>query len=460
MSEISYHILSKENRCWSAKFSPDGLWLACGFPQNIQIWQISNWECIHFLPGNINERENIAFSRDGMLLASIHEAHTITIWTIPTFKIAKTLTTGQFYGESLRFSPDGQLLASGGTQGIRFWRTDTWEFVHEIRQPETIKSIAFSPDGQLVASASEDNKIKLWYVTTGECVQVLSGSWGEIFALEFSPDGLWLASGSSDEVVRLWSVPTWKLTHTFWGPTFMVSSIAFSSNGEWLAAGSYDANTYVWHVATGNLMHILSANSTIFRTVTFSPDDKWLVCGGGGVILYQFDKLKDQVGIEGSPLPRWLSRVEGRFNTFPVDGHTASELHRIVLKLERIRYDVIGEIKFNPGVKKWFQKNMQDNPVILYIERIPCASCDSVVKQFLKWIAMELGITAKIILDWTTKSTYYKGSPSDPGPRKYEVCNVGGDQYIIVISQHVELERVPFSQISLPTNSYNRSGMF
>jgi WD40 repeat protein len=68
-------------------------------------------------------------------------------------------------------------------------------------------SAAFSPDGQTLASNSQNHKIKLWDVSTGECLRALRGhAEGWLWSVAFCPDNQTLASSSEDETIRFWSV--------------------------------------------------------------------------------------------------------------------------------------------------------------------------------------------------------------------------------------------------------------
>ena len=57
-------------------------------------------------------------------------------------------------------------------------------------------SVSFSPDGTKVASGSRDKTVKLWDVTSGECLQTLEGHSSSVNSVSFSPDGTKVASGS------------------------------------------------------------------------------------------------------------------------------------------------------------------------------------------------------------------------------------------------------------------------
>ena len=70
-----------------------------------------------------------------------------------------------------------------------------------------VNSVSFSPDGTKVASGSDDETVKLWDVTSGECLQTLEGHSSDVNSVSFSPDGTKVASGSFDKTIKTWEDP-------------------------------------------------------------------------------------------------------------------------------------------------------------------------------------------------------------------------------------------------------------
>jgi WD40 repeat protein len=75
-------------------------------------------------------------------------------------------------------------------------------------------SVSFSKDGTRIASGSEDEKVKVWSVESGECVTTLEGHSGWVYSVSFSPNGTRIASGSKDNTVKVWSVESGKCVFT------------------------------------------------------------------------------------------------------------------------------------------------------------------------------------------------------------------------------------------------------
>jgi WD40 repeat protein len=138
--------------------------------------------------------------------------------------------SGKIY--SVAFSPDGLTLASGSSDStIKLWDTATGMQRQTLEgHSDSVFSVAFSPDGLTLASGSY-NIIKLWDTVTGIQRQTLEGHSDWIDSVTFSPDGLTLVSGSRDRTIKLWDTATGTQRQTLKGYSNWVNSVAFSPDG-------------------------------------------------------------------------------------------------------------------------------------------------------------------------------------------------------------------------------------
>ncbi len=66
--------------------------------------------------------------------------------------------------------------------------------------------MAFSPDGTMFATGSQDQRVRLYDMPTGDIIATFDGHNHVVKSVMFSPDGKTLASGSSDGTILLWDL--------------------------------------------------------------------------------------------------------------------------------------------------------------------------------------------------------------------------------------------------------------
>jgi WD40 repeat protein len=256
-----------------------------------------------FLPASTSQLAQVAFSRDGTLLASSDEHATVRIWNVATARpVGMPLPTDPKPDEhtttlGLAFSPDGRLLVAAGHDG-RLW---VWNPAngHSVGVPLRTGAqdiapnvVAFSPDGKLLAAGCNDGIVRLWDMTSGHPVGPLprrfTGPHSPISSLAFSADGATLATGAGDGSARLWSTATGRLlgvplraesaseqAHT--------NAVAFSPDGAVLATYGDSGLVRLWDPATGRLIRQFQAGAPAHESegMAFSPDGKLLAVADG-----------------------------------------------------------------------------------------------------------------------------------------------------------------------------------
>ena len=96
------------------------------------------------------------------------------LWDTVTGEQKVTLTAEQGWNfnasvagiNSVAFSPDGVTLASGSSDNtVRLWAVGTWELKRTLAgHASAVLSVVFSPDGRTLASGSWDGTVLLWKV--------------------------------------------------------------------------------------------------------------------------------------------------------------------------------------------------------------------------------------------------------------------------------------------------------
>ncbi|KAJ5633164.1 hypothetical protein N7490_009503 [Penicillium lividum] len=263
----------------SVAFSPDGLTLASSSNDNtIKFWDTAAGTQRQTLEGHSGWVRSVAFSPDGLTLASGSEDKTIKLWNTVTGLQRQTLEGHLGSVTSLAFSPDRLTLASGSEdRTIKLWNIVTGTQRQTLESHTGwVESVAFSPDGLSLASGSNDNTIKLWDTVTGIQRRTLEGQ-GSVNSVAFSPDGLSLASGLNDNTIKLWDIATGIQQQTLVGQG-SVRSVAFSPDGLTLASAG-DNTIKLWDTVTGIQQQTLDGHSDWVRTVTFSPNGLTLASG-------------------------------------------------------------------------------------------------------------------------------------------------------------------------------------
>jgi WD40 repeat protein/serine/threonine protein kinase len=201
--------------------SPCGRFVAAGFghptfhqsdyEQVAKVWELGTGRELATLHGHSNTICDVAFSRDGKLLATASDDHQVKLWSTENWE---PLDVGTLRGaermKCVTFSSDDQWIVAGDFNGaVTIWETASGRRVNELRgHTDLVQRLVFSADGRTLATASWDNTVKLWDPLSGREIRTLRDHKDWISCLAFAPDGNTLATGSFDAKVRLWEAAT------------------------------------------------------------------------------------------------------------------------------------------------------------------------------------------------------------------------------------------------------------
>ncbi|MCL4252026.1 MAG: TIR domain-containing protein [Anaerolineae bacterium] len=261
--------------------------LSASADRTLRLWNIGTGECLNVFKGHRGVINSCALSPNGAYALSASADSTLRLWDVTTGKTVQEIA-GQ-HGEILNcaFSPDGRhALLAFNDGSLRMWdviRDDTGHPKTRgmvlsqtpralLGHRDAVTSCVFSKDNTRARSASRDNTLRLWDVTTGDCLKVFEGHQSGVNSCSFHPAGERCLSASADRTLRLWDIASGKAPQPYESHDAAVFDCAFSPNGKWVISSSFDNKLILWDVATSRIRQTLAGHSSEVYGCAFSPD--------------------------------------------------------------------------------------------------------------------------------------------------------------------------------------------
>ncbi|CAE6483836.1 unnamed protein product [Rhizoctonia solani] len=191
---------------------------------------------------------------------------------------------------SAGWGQNGAIVVSGGCdREVRVWDLTTGNCLHVLKgHTSTIRCLKVLDSRPIAVSGSRDTTVRVWDIARGREVHVLQGHTDSVRCLEVA--GKLAVSGSYDATCRLWDVDSGECLRVFRGHYHEVYSVAF--DGELLATGSLDSHVRIWSASTGDCIALLQGHTSLVGQIQLLGNI--LVTGGsdGRVIVYDTATLE------------------------------------------------------------------------------------------------------------------------------------------------------------------------
>lgn len=274
--------------------SADGAQLAAGAGSLLKIWDLSSYQSIHEFDFAVDKHTEaitgVAFSPDGLYLASSSVDETLRVWKLDYYVPRFNLGDHAKPVLALDYSFDGNYIASTASDGtVLIWRTSNGGVYRRLTGHEMpVYGVSFSPDGQKLVSVSADKTVRVWDVVLGEVEHTLVGHTAPVSSVAISPDGRLIASAAWDATVRIWDLQSGSLLATLKSSEAPVASVGFSPQGDLLIAGSENGLISIWETENFSLTRNITDQVSAIISLAFSPDGALLAAStdSGKVLLF------------------------------------------------------------------------------------------------------------------------------------------------------------------------------
>lgn len=264
------------------------------------------------VPGGI---EDMAFSQDGMTLATAAAHGSLWLWDLATGAASEFLPcTPDFCPRAVAFSPDGALIAVGGSASaegnagqVRLYRLADRAQTGIREVLGTVHDVAFSRDGARLAAASGDDAcaradgaISLWDTATWQALPVdlpPAYAGNAVGNVAFGPDFLAVPVESArcsppGADIQIVDAASGRWLRTLMPGMQRMSEIGVSPASDLVAGRDAPGGYNVWHAHTGGLVVSGAVDpSSFFDRVTnvtsaaYSPDGQSLAMAGDGSVM-------------------------------------------------------------------------------------------------------------------------------------------------------------------------------
>ncbi|MBA0587545.1 periodic tryptophan protein 2 [Gossypium raimondii] len=179
------------------------------------------------------------------------------------------------------------------------WRSESYILKQQGHYFD-VNTLAYSPDSQLLATGADDNKVKVWTVSSGFCFVTFSEHTNAVTALHFMANNHCLLSASLDGTVRAWDLLRYRNFRTFTAPSHkQFVSLAADQSGEVICAGTLDSfEIFVWSMRRNLLLEVLSGHEGPVHGLMFSPTDAILASSSWDKTVRLWNVFKEKGAVE------------------------------------------------------------------------------------------------------------------------------------------------------------------
>lgn len=253
-------------------YSPDANHFVIAKDNRIQLYNAGTdtriWEFAG--PNHLLKINDLAFNRDGRLLATAGEDNQIKIWTLPDGKIPFAYDKFDQPVRAIAFGNDDQnliCLLQDGTVVSVHHKTNTITYIkNDVKKSDVF---AVSRNGKYWAIGGAHLFISVYESATGNLVKKIDGLTGRTRALAFSPDGSLIARGANNKKIAIFNLSdnsTKEFEHSGW-----VNDLEFSADGKQLGAALDKNAIHFYNVTTGQISLRIDKVELPPLKISFSP---------------------------------------------------------------------------------------------------------------------------------------------------------------------------------------------
>jgi len=127
--------------------------------------------------------------------------------------------------------------------------------------------LSISDDEKLLISGSFDSNIRLWSISTGNCIYCYKAHQGPVWDLKFFTYSNFFVSASADSLAKMWTISKFEPVRIFAYHEVDVIKVEFVSKYKSLVTASIDFTMVIWNIIKGEKMIIIDGINAPIRSL-------------------------------------------------------------------------------------------------------------------------------------------------------------------------------------------------
>jgi WD40 repeat protein len=272
----------------AVKLTPDGRFVISGSNDStVKVWDTTTHQCIADFHQHKDAVTSVDISLDGRIGVSGGHDNMICVWDIPAKVCLRKFEAIEDLGSAVKLSVDNKILYScGGYDGrtvkstIKLWDLSTGECIRTLYGHEyAINCLDITHDGKFLVSASMDKTIKVWNLNSYTCIKTIEGHIGPVVSMKITPDLKYIISGGGgkyDNTVRIWDIFKSKSPCDEFGLYRNINHIHLSNSGNFIL-NSCRKVIQLRDSKTGKIKYELAGHEAHIKHIWVNPEGTMII---------------------------------------------------------------------------------------------------------------------------------------------------------------------------------------
>jgi WD40 repeat protein len=241
-----------------------------------QLWDVATGKSIAKLEGHTGTVSDVAWSKDGKLLATASADKSVRVWDA-TGNALRTLAEHEGAVQCVAWA-DNKTLASGSAdKTVRVWHADADDSKAVRKHKGAVTAVAWTKDGKSLASGDAQRAVLVGGTAEADKVNSVTAT-EAVAALAWAPNGKSLAVGTDNGNVEVYAPAGGKLLQSYerTGTPPGVTALAWAPDGNAILSGRANFTAQVWPITGTKALFDIQCMAPV-ASVGWSPAGTALV---------------------------------------------------------------------------------------------------------------------------------------------------------------------------------------